>query len=90
MESSKRSWAKAITWRAVGIIVLLLITWLLTESWEVTTSVTVLFHVVQVILFYLHERFWDRINWGLKNKDELTDKEKKRIMERLRRLGYID
>jgi hypothetical protein len=33
---------------------------------------------------------WDRIDWGLKNRSELTEKEKEKMMERLRKLGYLD
>jgi uncharacterized membrane protein len=90
MESRKRSIAKSITWRILGIVILAAVTWFLTQSWEITTAVTVLFHAIRVILYYFHERLWHRIDWGLKSKSELTEKEKEKMMERLRRLGYID
>jgi len=90
MESKKRSVMKSISWRLLGIIILGGITWFLTESWEITATVTILFHIIRVILYYFHERLWDGIEWGLKDKNELTEKEKKRMMKRLRRLGYID
>jgi uncharacterized membrane protein len=90
MESQKRSFAKSITWRILGIVILGAITWFLTQSWQITTAVTALFHLIRVILYYFHERVWDRIDWGLKKKNELTDEEKERMMERLRKLGYLD
>jgi uncharacterized membrane protein len=90
MESRKRSIVKSISWRMMGIIVLATVTWLLTQNWEITTAVTALFHIINVILYYFHERLWHRIDWGLKKKSELTEKEKEEMMEKLRRLGYID
>ncbi len=81
---------KAVTWRILGVLVLGVVTWLLTQSWETTTMITVLFHAIQVVLYYFHERLWDRADWGLKKREELTEKEKEKIMERLRKLGYLD
>lgn len=81
---------KSVTWRVLGILILGGITWGLTNSWQITTGVTVLFHAIRVVLYYFHERFWDRMDWGLKKKNELTEKEKGKIMERLRKLGYLD
>lgn len=88
MESRKRSWVKSVTWRVLGIVILSVITWVVTQNWALTTIVTVLFHGIRVVLYYFHERLWGRIEWGLKNKNELTEKEKKKILERLRKLGY--
>ncbi len=90
MESGKRSWMKSITWRALGIVILGAITWVFTSNWQITTTVTVLFLAIRVVLYYFHERLWGRIDWGLKNRNELTEKEKKKVMERLRKLGYLD
>jgi uncharacterized membrane protein len=90
MESRKRSIVKSISWRMLGIVVLATVTWFMTLSLEITTAVTALFHIINVILYYFHERIWHGIEWGLKNKSELTAKEKEKMMERLRRLGYVD
>lgn len=90
MENRKRSWVKSITWRVLGIVILSAITWVFTRSWQITTTVTALFHAINVVLYYFHERFWDGIDWGRKKRSELTEKERKKVMERLRRLGYLD
>jgi len=90
MESRKRSLVKSIIWRVLGIVILGVITWLFTKSWKITTSVTVLFHVIRVVLYYFHERLWSGINWGFKKRNELTEKEKEKMIERLRNLGYLN
>ena len=66
------------------------IAWVFTKNWQITTGVTALFHAIRVVLYYFHERLRTQVDWGLKNKTELTDKKKKKMMERLRRLGYLD
>lgn len=90
MESRKRSLAKSIVWRLLGVLILWTITWVFTKNLEVTTGVTLLFHSIRLVLYYLHERWWDGIVWGLKNKSELSDKEKEIFYERLRKLGYLE
>ena len=89
MQSRKRSWVKSVTWRVLGILILGVITLGLTNSWQITTGLTALFHAIRVVLYYFHERLWDRVDWGLKNKNELTEKEKEKMMDRLRKLGYL-
>ena len=90
MESKKRSMVKSIVWRIIGIILLGGITWVFTRDIETTTIITVLFHSIRLVLYYVHERIWDRIEWGYNKADELPPEESDRIRERLRRLGYIE
>jgi uncharacterized membrane protein len=90
LESRRRSIIKSLVWRLSGIIVLGLITWMYTKNLEITTVVTVFFHSVNVVLYYLHERLWDKIDWGLMRKSELSDEDQEKVMERLRKLEYIE
>lgn len=64
MESHARSWAKSVTWRVVGIIILGGISYAITRSWAQTTVITVIFHSLRLVLYYYHERIWERISWG--------------------------
>jgi len=59
-----RSWAKAITWRALGILILGLIAWIYTGNLEQTSIITVAFNGVRLILYYVHEHLWERVKWG--------------------------
>ncbi len=98
LETHARAWVKSITWRILGAIVLGLITWFTTHNWIETTIITLIFHVIQLVLYYFHERIWERINWGrikhplggLNLNKELTNKDKKIIEKVLSSLGYID
>lgn len=64
MDSRARSWVKSIVWRAVGIVILGIITYWVTGDWAETTGITVIFHSIRVILYYFHERIWEGVKWG--------------------------
>jgi uncharacterized membrane protein len=64
MESHLRSWAKSVSWRITGIVILGGISYGFTRNWEQTTWITAIFHTVRFMLYYVHERWWARIAWG--------------------------
>lgn len=59
-----RKLSKSISWRIIGFISLTIITFLLTNSWKLSGSVSLLHSLNQIILYYFHEKVWDRIKWG--------------------------
>jgi len=61
-DSHKKSIIKSIVWRIVGVLTLGVVTYFYTRSWIITTWVTFLHHGVFLIVFYLHERFWQRVD----------------------------
>lgn len=67
MDSWKRSLVKSIVWRILGIIVLGVIVFFITGNWEEVTTITLLFHGIQMVLYYFHERIWNNISWGRKS-----------------------
>ena len=71
-ETRRRSWLKSITWRIMGIFILSAITWLVTRSWEATSLITIIFHAIRVVLYYYHERGWEKVEWGrIKVQDQV-------------------
>jgi len=64
MESRRRSIVKAITWRVWAILVLAVISYLLTYNVAKSLGITVIFNAIQTIVYFVHERFWNRIHWG--------------------------
>jgi uncharacterized membrane protein len=61
MESNKRSIAKAISWRIVGTVATGVIGYILTGSMVVASSLMSIDFVIKFILYYLHERAWNKI-----------------------------
>lgn len=59
-----RSWAKSVSWRIIGVFILGGISYAFTRDWEQTTWITIIFHGVRLVLYYFHERWWERISWG--------------------------
>lgn len=61
-DTHKKSFVKSFIWRIVGVITLAAITYLYTGNWIQTTWITFLHHGIFLIVFYLHERFWQRVD----------------------------
>jgi uncharacterized membrane protein len=59
-----RSWTKSFTWRVLGIIILILISYFITGSWAKSSLITIIFHGIRVVLYVLHERAWELTAWG--------------------------
>jgi uncharacterized membrane protein len=64
MDTSRRSWIKSITWRIIGIVILGAISYKLTHDLKAMTGITLIFNAIRLILYYVHERIWERIHWG--------------------------
>lgn len=90
-ESHARSWAKSLTWRIVGIVMLGGISYAITRNWEQTTVITVIFHALRTVLYYYHERLWARVAWGspshplshLPVKEDLTHEDREAVRKLL-------
>jgi uncharacterized membrane protein len=65
MVSKRRSLAKSITWRLIAVVVTFLVGYVMTGSWEVAASLSIVSNLINFILYYLHERFWLRVKWGV-------------------------
>jgi uncharacterized membrane protein len=96
-EARKRSLAKAISWRIIAFIVLAVVTYLFTGSLKQTGLIALIYDTVQIGLYFLHERLWERIGWGkpdsldlLPSASEVTPDELAAIVDRLRDLGYVE
>lgn len=63
-EMRKRSTAKAITYRVICISMLALVTYVVTRDIMKMTSIVVIFQSIQMIIYYFHERTWERVEWG--------------------------
>jgi uncharacterized membrane protein len=63
-ETHARGWVKSIIWRIIGIFILGGIVWVVTHDWAETTWITIIFHAIRTVLYYFHERVWNRISWG--------------------------
>ncbi|MFC5047142.1 DUF2061 domain-containing protein [Aquimarina hainanensis] len=63
-EKPIRSIAKAVSWRVVGTLDTLIVSYLLTGEMMLATSIASIDFVTKMILYFFHERIWNRIKWG--------------------------
>jgi len=63
-ETQRRSLVKAITFRIAATIVLGVLSWIFTKSAFQASAITILFTILATIIYYFHERIWDKITWG--------------------------
>lgn len=63
-EDIKRSLAKTISWRLVGTLDTVLISYLLTGTLAIAFSIGAIELVTKMLLYFFHERAWNNIKWG--------------------------
>ena len=75
-DSKKRHIAKTITWRIVGTIDTMILAWVISGDPMIGLKVGGAEVMTKMVLYYLHERSWYKIDFGLKQR-------RKRIQEQL-------
>ncbi len=63
-ESGKRSFVKMLSWRVWATLTTMILVYIFVGKIEVALTVGVLEVIAKMILYYVHERFWDRIKRG--------------------------
>jgi uncharacterized membrane protein len=63
-EHHSRSWTKAVTYRILIIISNGLIVYVYTGEWRTTVDVMSISSVISTLIYFFHERAWNRIRWG--------------------------
>lgn len=54
-----------LTYRAILIVLLAVISWIFTGNLGQTTIITVVFSAAATAVYYIHERVWSNVRWGL-------------------------
>ncbi|MCT4628562.1 DUF2061 domain-containing protein [Winogradskyella sp.] len=68
LESRKRHIAKTITWRFIGTLDTMTLAWIISGDSFVALQISFVEVVTKMILYYLHERAWYKINFGLSKR----------------------
>lgn len=63
-EKPYRSVAKTISWRTVGTLDTIIVSYFITGSFVMAASIGSIEVVTKMILYYFHERAWNKINFG--------------------------
>lgn len=70
-ENKMRHLAKTITWRMVGTSDTMVLAWLLTGNPLTGVKIGLAELLTKMILYYIHERIWYRIDFGLIDRMEM-------------------
>ena len=64
--TKQRSFAKAISWRVIGTTDTFIVSFFITHKAITSASIAGLEVLTKTILYYFHERGWNKIGWGRK------------------------
>ncbi len=66
MEKHSRTIFKTLSWRILATSTTLILVYIFTENIAISASVGILETIAKTILYYLHERVWNKTNYGRK------------------------
>jgi uncharacterized membrane protein len=89
-QSHKRHIAKTITWRIVGTIDTIILSWIISGDPMTGLKIGLAEVITKMLLYYLHERAWFKIN--LSKDGEILESRKRHIAKTFtwRLIGTID
>jgi uncharacterized membrane protein len=61
----KRSWLKALSWRAVATTTTMVLVYGFTGQLKLMVGVGLLDLFIKLVFYFLHERAWDLIRFGI-------------------------
>lgn len=60
----QRSLAKTVSWRVVGTIATVIISYIITGTLALAFSIGIIELISKLVLYFFHERAWNKIKWG--------------------------
>ena len=63
-EKPVRSIVKALSWRIVGTVDTLIVSYILTGKIALAASIASVDFLTKLVLYFFHERVWNKIKWG--------------------------
>jgi uncharacterized membrane protein len=70
MVSKRRHILKTISWRVIGTLDTMILSWIITGNWKWGVVIGGVEVITKMILYYFHERAWYKFSkFGLKDKN---------------------
>ena len=63
-DTTQRSLVKTVSWRLTGSSATFLIAFLISGNASIAGTIAVIQLTANTILYYIHERIWNKIGWG--------------------------
>jgi uncharacterized membrane protein len=67
--SKLRHISKSITWRLLGTVDTILLSWIISGNFKIGLSIGGFEIITKMILYYLHERAWYKFGFGVETKN---------------------
>ena len=64
VDGQPRTISKSITWRALITFNNFMIPYLTTGSWKAAVAFLTIATIMNIVIYYTHERVWNRVSWG--------------------------
>lgn len=64
IDSTARSIAKTISWRITGSLATFAISYAVLGDFAVSGTIAIIQLILNTLLYFIHERVWNRIAWG--------------------------
>ncbi len=64
MDSHRRSFAKAFSWRLVAFVITFTVAYMVTGETHAAAGIGLVDSVIKIFAYYGHERIWFRIPFG--------------------------
>ena len=61
-----KSLVKGISWRFIATLITVSLVYYWTRRLEILAAFALFETVLKVAAYYLHERFWNHVSWGVK------------------------
>jgi len=75
--SVKRHLLKTISWRIIGTIDTIIISWVVTGEFHTGLKVGGVEVITKMVLYFIHERIWFKLDVGLPHRDKAKSTEEK-------------
>lgn len=66
VEGHPRTISKSVTWRILISINNFLIPYFMTGSWKAAAAFFTIATIMNIVIYYTHERVWNKFSWGKK------------------------
>lgn len=71
MVAKRRHILKTITWRIIGTLDTMILSWIITGNWKWGVAIGGVELLTKMVLYYLHERAWYRYSkFGINERDK--------------------
>ena len=72
MEKHARTVFKTLSWRILATSTTLLLVYIFTQDVIISAGVSITEMAVKTVIYYIHERMWDKTDFGRKNSNQLN------------------